>query len=115
MKVATHVLQTKNAIWVKDMTLESTLGGSVKYSKTKSFQRALHAAEVELQFAKASIMNLASLGYFSQPERSTEYVDWREQGQQARLDEDGWLTLLMVDSEVRNLQKMVPRRVASAE
>ena len=40
MRVATHALQTKNAIWVKDLTLESVFGVSAKYENDPAFQEA---------------------------------------------------------------------------
>jgi len=104
MKVTTHALQTKHAIWVKDLTMEAVFGAQLKLkAKDASLERALQAAQVELAFAQASISNLASIGYFSEPERSVEAVDWSQPGHIARLEQDDWLTLLVVDTELKNL------------
>ena len=52
-------------------------------------------------------MNLASLGYFSNPQRSLDPIDWSEGGNIMRLEGDDWLTLLMVDSDIKSLQDLV--------
>jgi len=107
MKVTTHALQTRHAIWVKDLTMEAVFGARLKFkAKDPNLQRALQAAQVELAFAQASISNLASIGYFSDPVRTVEDVDWTHPGHIARLDEDGWLTLLVVDTELGKLIRM---------
>lgn len=90
--------------------MESVFGAKLRYSLNNGdLRHALNAAEIELALSQASIANLSSLGYFAEPNRKVEPVDWSLEGNIHRLKDPDWFTLLMVDTDVKNLQRIATR------